>query len=127
MIRKLMIFAGMTLSLSGCGKWLNEYYYTSEIIQGRDFAPYGHPYNPKPLYCYKTLAGADCYAHPQPEREGQLIEAYNPPPPCPKVNYYLYPLPEKHEPCVEAEPISMSSSAVGNGPIHLSQSTEQWQ
>lgn len=63
--------------LSGCGPLFNEVYFTSKRIQSRDWAPHGASYTPKRVYCYKSLAGADCYDEEQPKRRNQLIEAYD--------------------------------------------------
>lgn len=80
MIHKFFALTCLMLSLNGCGKWLNDAYYTSDRIQARDWAAQGPSYHPRTVYCYKSLAGANCYNEPQIGRSNQLIDAYEPVP-----------------------------------------------
>lgn len=76
MILRTLLLTGLMISLNGCGKWLNDHYYTSDRLQARDWAAHGPVYHPQPVYCYKSLAGVNCYEDPQPGRRNQLVESY---------------------------------------------------
>lgn len=39
--------------------------------------------SPEPVYCYRTLAQADCYGAPQPGQGYRLLGYFGPPPPRP--------------------------------------------
>lgn len=89
MIHKFFALTFVMLSLNGCGKWLNDAYYTSDRLQTRDWAAHGPVYHPRTVYCYKSLAGANCYNEPQLGRDNQLIDAYEPAPIVKKENTNL--------------------------------------
>ncbi|MGB0935654.1 MAG: hypothetical protein ACPGXY_06295 [Alphaproteobacteria bacterium] len=67
----------LPLLLSGCKKYLNEDYLTSEEIHEYGWAGKSPAHRPKRLYCYETIGGPDCYRDPQPGREERLINAYD--------------------------------------------------
>jgi|GEM_PF-5068875 len=109
---KLVALTFVAFTLTGCGsKWLNGEFYTSEMIQARDYAPYGTKFYPQPLYCYKTLATADCYAQPQAEQERQFIAGYPPAPPKPPEPKTLWESmewePKTFGPKIEEKPIPL--------------------
>jgi hypothetical protein len=108
MIARTVITLCLAISLSGCGKWLDDVFYKSDRLQARDWAAFGAPYTPKPVYCYKTLAAPDCYAEEQPNRKNQLLEAYDQPQPA------LIPLTNR-----ERDFIIREDSFVEAKPIHL--------
>lgn len=72
---KLLVFLTLIM-VTGCGRYLNETFMSSEHIQSYSWANKG-PYIPCPIYCYKTLAGNECFSSPQLGRESRLIQYYN--------------------------------------------------
>lgn len=63
----------------------------------------------QPIYCYRTLAGVDCYARPFFRDERQFINHFGPPPheferPKPPPAVRLMPPPEVDHYCRVAEP-----------------------
>ncbi len=75
---RLVAIMGLVVALGGC----------ADLAQGGPEAVYAHvarlvghrepPKQPKPIYCYSTLAEADCYARPVPEDRHRLIASFPP-------------------------------------------------
>lgn len=117
MKRLVALISLLTLNLGGCGsKFFNEEFNNSEIILGRDYAPPGSKYYPRPLYCYKTLAGAECFNDPQPDQARRFIAAYSPAPPKKKAAdewWWDTPIkeaPEEHS-AIQTKPLPLGSSS----------------
>lgn len=61
------------VSLQGCegGTFL-----TTRGIIAEGWAEPPEPYEPEPVYCYKTLAGKDCFRKPLKGQENRLVGSY---------------------------------------------------
>jgi hypothetical protein len=74
-----------------------------------------------PIYCYRSLAGADCYATPFFRDERQFINHYGPPPreyerPAPPEPARLDPPPEVDWYCKVSEPDACPLTAASAAP-----------
>ena len=65
MWKKLMISAGLATALNACA-YVDEYE--------------AHVHDWEPVYCYKSLAGTQCYKEPKHSDERRLVNYYGPHP-----------------------------------------------
>ena len=73
MLRIVLLSSLATLVLAGCAQEM-PVTETGVVSVG----PTGLPSNTIPVFCYRTLAGADCYHEPIPAPPNRLIGAYLP-------------------------------------------------
>jgi hypothetical protein len=73
-LRPVILSAVSAVILAACA--LNEP--TPPDIETVNVGPAGLPANTVPVFCYRTLAGADCYHEPIPSPPNRLIGAYLP-------------------------------------------------
>ena len=64
----------LCMILSGCFAGNN--LLTTEGITGSGWAQPFEPYDPEPLYCYRTLGVVDCYDRPVPALRQSLVGFY---------------------------------------------------
>lgn len=93
-IKYLSVFISCSLIsfLTACdsGQWRS-----SDSIVESGWAEPPTPYNPDPLYCYKTLAGNDCYKKPLQNQETRLESYYGPEPIVPETIMVIKPTPHE--------------------------------
>jgi hypothetical protein len=78
MHNKYLILALPLVALAaGCGN--GERFKTSTAIVGNGWAAPPPPYDPEPLYCYKTLGNVDCHRMPIKDGEPRLQGYYSGP------------------------------------------------
>ena len=76
-IKKILIpCLSLLLLITGCKRYLNEEYLSSDDIHEYGWALEEEKYVPPDLYCYRTIGKSDCYKHPQGQRRNQLIASY---------------------------------------------------
>ena len=64
----LVGLAGLT---AGCGTDLDPFAPETVAVESIDYTP-----GASSVFCYSTLAGADCYAEPQPGPPNRFISGY---------------------------------------------------
>lgn len=87
----LLVFGCLAVLLAGCNVWQNRAEFAAPESRWPSTLPSAVPVNAPPppidaLYCYRTLAGVDCYNEARPERLTGYTGAYPnpdslPPPP----------------------------------------------
>lgn len=71
-MRGLLLAAGLA-ALAGCDRFPIEIRAAQSVAQERiDYRP-----GEAAIYCYRTIAGPDCFAEPQPGPPNRLIHGYN--------------------------------------------------
>jgi hypothetical protein len=74
MLRAVPLAALAAFALAGCTATEAPAPDVETLVVG----PAGLPANTTPVFCYRTLAGADCYHEPLPSPPNRLIGAYLP-------------------------------------------------
>ena len=73
MLRTVLLSIVVTCVMAGCAREQ-----PAPEIGTVSVGPTGLPSNTVPVFCYRTLAGADCYHEPIPAPPNRLIGAYLP-------------------------------------------------
>ena len=74
MLRLVLLSSVLAVGLAGCSSFDS----SAPEIDTVNVGPTGLPANNIPVFCYRTLAGADCYHEPIPSPPNRLIGAYLP-------------------------------------------------
>ncbi|WP_162913283.1 hypothetical protein [Rhodospirillaceae bacterium SYSU D60014] len=75
--RSAVAWAVLALSLSACNPLAPFAPTETELLQAGFIEPDRFP-PPRPSFCYRTLAEADCFVMPQPGEAHRLVGAYAP-------------------------------------------------
>lgn len=87
-LKSFPLFALLTLSACDTGAWKRQ-----EDLMARGWAEAPEVYHPPQIYCYRTLAGNECFREPLPNEDDRLDAYY-----AGNRNASPYLLPQPHSP-----------------------------
>jgi hypothetical protein len=70
-LKSFPLFALLTLSACDTGAWKRQ-----EDLMARGWAEAPEVYHPPQIYCYRTLAGNECFREPLPNEDDRLDACY---------------------------------------------------